>query len=1480
MKRIFIFFYVFIFKFIFTESACSSHCEKCSLPTICTQCETSYKLIGIKQNDAGNEITCTNEDLSTGYFITEANVHYPCTNDDYIYLDGNEDTCYRKIIGGIKNYYTNDEGRKYYYSCSAGTYAIPNCHECTFIESDDPGTSSVLNCEKCLPSYTLIYNDFSLCHSIISLGDEYYKVNQYTYASCSVILNCIRCRSSSECIQCNTNYYIVNTNKKKCEHINDITPIDEYYLEDYTYYSCSYGVRNCKKCSSKDTCTECLEGYSLVDGNHSLCIEQSKIIPTQLYYTLDTGKNYYSCQNIPDKNCLKCELTDGSNPSNLIINCIKCLNSYVYLDNDKGQCHSETSLANSNYYKVDRNNYESCGYSMDKCVTCEKRNHCLTCVSNYGVLDEDFTQCQQINTQLAAQTIYMKNNLYYSCSIIEGCVKCTAEDQCIETTSSEYCVLNGIPIKLKEINDLFFSSSDYQCKPCNETINYCKLCTASNNCYQCKEGYTMINNVRSSCVNSGGYSIGGEYFTIDNGINYYGCGEILINGKAIENCQKCEYDNILKKNNCILCANNYIILDEDGSICISTSTFSSQITQQTMFSNNEGTKYYSCNKVMQNCDKCNSDHNCLACKEGYIFLNNDKSKCLNKNDYNKGHYYSNDDINYYSCLANCLQCTNSAVCIKCDDGYELNDFKDKCEKILYNENDIKQNCIYITKPIDETIYDIDKAINDLIEDIVTNEKSGLLRDKNKLVKFINGKYNYSIILFKNELCTLYLYEDNFLNINTSEILTELKKYTTTKDIIQGIISYKNQTAVTFFESDGIHIDIKNLCPACLQKKYNVTYNYKEKLLNDIGEKLTEIIGEKDIDVFNENSEFFQNFCQNLQIEGIDIPLNKRKYLLYQGNSSYNANDTSKGDLYACNVNCTLISNSPSNFSSICACDLNYDIEHFKQFADDKENEIKEVKYNKSKIDDDYNFLNNSKDTFDMFTCSNYAFTGENIKKNPGFYVVVLSFTSQIVGLAALLLKLKINSFAKLLIIANPPPLKQKNKTEEQKNNNNVNDNTNNQKRVVKRVTDYDYYLTYVDDDKNNNNNNNNNNVITTNDNNVPPSQKRLNEEEENNYEPNGEIHHQRLNIFNNNYVTPGSIKIGHNKKKDRKDNSSNSDTNNNDEDIFREEKNSEMDYYPVIKYIEYDVNVYRDIGYSYEQKDIKELRKKYEGVKMIQYNLLNKNEKTKLLPLIYKSLLKDHLPYKYGVYYDKRNFCTFYFYLLCLRNPVINLFINSNNNSQNFIPFSVKSIKIIFTGIMMLFFNALFINQKYIYNKYNFFDEKYNFQKLSINDKISFSEKLKYSIKNSIINGILAYIIIMVLDSFLNWLFSIRRRIKNLLDDYYEIESGKNSNVSRYNRERKNFEKELLEVSDLKCLYIVFTVFFYVFMIIFFIYLVNFCSTYKGVVNDLFLAGLWTFILYFLMPMLSTLIISGIRYLGLKAKIKCFYNLSRILMEM
>ena len=1472
MKRIFLFYIIFFkLNYIISTTDCSSNCKKCDSIKICTKCENSYSLIGIKEYSINNEITCTNVDLTTYYFVTSEGVHYPCTNDDYVYFRGDNTKCYKRDVLAINDYYTYDVNNKMFYPCNDGYYGIDNCKECIY-------SDSTLKCLKCKNNYVFLDNDFNTCYLVDSLNNnEYYKVDDYNYASCTNINNCLYCSNKNTCIQCQGDYFLVNFNHKDCILGTEITPSDEYYLEDYTYYSCGLngGVSNCKKCISKTSCTECESGYTIIDDDLTTCVEKSSL-NSQLYYTLDNGINYKSCKNIPDKYCLECEIINSVDTNNLEINCNKCQDGYIFLDNVKTHCFLEESL-NNEYYKVDNNNYKSCSSSIARCTTCESENHCLTCEENYGVLDEDYSQCQNIDAGLTAKTIFKEDIFYYSCSIIEGCEKCDARNNCLETVSDYYCILNGIPMKLNKIKDPYYYSG-FDCYPCSIGVSNCQLCSADNICYQCKEGYTIIDEDRGNCVYRAGYSNNDQYFTLDNGINYYSCGSNL-NEKAIENCEKCEYNKNLEKNNCIKCVDTYIILDDDGSICISQTSIQSQIDDNKMIDNGDNTKYYTCNKIIANCDTCDALDNCLTCKQNYIFLNDDKSKCLDKNNYISGHYYSNDGINYYSCLDNCFDCDNGSTCEKCDEGYELNeDFKNKCEKTLYDDNDIKENCVYITKKIEEDEDEDEDDVNninldDLINNLIHDDYYPLYsNNKHYLVKYINEKINYTIIVFKNDQCSLYLYEDNIFHINSSEIINELKKYSISNEIIECIVIYKNQTGISFFENiDGSNINIKDLCPSCLQKKYIINYNYKNKLTNDIGEKLTEVIGNENIDIFNENSEYFQTFCKILQIEGIDMPLNKRKYLLYQGNLSYNLNDSNKGDLYACNVQCTLIDNNPENYTSECACDLYYDIKNFIKYANNIEEKHNEVEYNKSEIDDDYYFLNNSKDSFEMFTCSNYAFTGENIKKNAGFYVVFFSFTSQVGCLIFLFCKIKINSFAKLLVIANPPPFKQKNKKEEQKGE----IDENNKKRVVKRVTDIDYYLTSTEEAKNNNINNTN----------LPSSQKRFNSNEnenvinvenQNNFEHNGEIHHQRLNIFNNNYVTPSTIKLG--SKKNYKENSSNKDTNN-DEDLFSQDQNSEMDYYPVIKFIEYDVNVYRDIGYSYEQKDIKELRKKYEGIKVIQYNLLNKNEKTKLLPLIYKSLLKDHLPYKYGIYYDKRKFLSFYLYLLCLRNPIINLFINSNNNSQNFIPFSVKLIKIIFTGIMILFFNALFINQKYIYNKYNYFDEKFNFKKMLISDTINSSEKLIYSINHSFVNSILSYIIIMIIDSFLNWLFSIRRRVKNLLDEYYEIDSGRNSTVSRYNKERKNFEKDLLHVSDLKTIYIWITIIFYIFMIIFFIYLVNFCSIYKGVVADLFLGALWTFIIYIFMPFLSTLIISGLRYLGLKVKILFFYNLSRILME-
>ena len=54
--------------------------------------------------------------------------------------------------------------------------------------------------------------------------------------------------------------------------------------------------------------------------------------------------------------------------------------------------------------------------------------------------------------------------------------------------------------------------------------------------------------------------------------------------------------------------------------------------------------------------------------------------------------------------------------------------------------------------------------------------------------------------------------------------------------------------------------------------------------------------------------------------------------------------------------------------------------NFKSYANEKEEENSQIEIINTTLNKDYKVLNNSKDTFEMFVCSIYAFKPENIKK--------------------------------------------------------------------------------------------------------------------------------------------------------------------------------------------------------------------------------------------------------------------------------------------------------------------------------------------------------------------------------------------------------------------------------------------------------------------------------------------------------------------
>ena len=104
---------------------------------------------------------------------------------------------------------------------------------------------------------------------------------------------------------------------------------------------------------------------------------------------------------------------------------------------------------------------------------------------------------------------------------------------------------------------------------------------------------------------------------------------------SAKNCKNCYSNNL-----CIKCNNNYGLLGSKKNnelICISLDELSNGFYK-------ENNIYYPC---MANCNICNNEAQCISCNKGFIFVNNDYSKCVQISSINFKDYYTYDNINFY-----------------------------------------------------------------------------------------------------------------------------------------------------------------------------------------------------------------------------------------------------------------------------------------------------------------------------------------------------------------------------------------------------------------------------------------------------------------------------------------------------------------------------------------------------------------------------------------------------------------------------------------------------------------------------------------------------------------------------------------------------------------------------------------------------------------------------------------------------------------
>ena len=113
--------------------------------------------------------------------------------------------------------------------------------------------------------------------------------------------------------------------------------------------------------------------------------------------------------------------------------------------------------------------------------------------------------------------------------------------------------------------------------------------------------------------------------------------------------------------------------------------------------------------------------------------------------------------------------------------------------------------------------------------------------------------------------------------------------------------------------------------------------------------------------------------------------------------------------------------------------------------------------------------------------------------------------------------------------------------------------------------------------------------------------------------------------------------------------------------------------------------------------------------------------------------LYDYLPLDDAKNSDYRSFLNLYWDILSLKHSIINLFsfISNLKITNSFTPIQIKFIKIIFMILLNLFINSLLLSQEYFVKKFYFFNNKYHYLNIQLENNVFFFFLLKYSMNHS-----------------------------------------------------------------------------------------------------------------------------------------------------
>ena len=810
------------------------------------------------------------------------------------------------------------------------------------------------------------YKSVNLCWSKKKLENgPYYietvddRTNLSIYNEC--YHSCKKCSKgpdnlSHNCLKCKDGFAYIDDDISNCYPINELGE-GYHQVEPDHFIKCH---DNCISCSQKyqfsqeknetlEFCTECRNNvtymlkYNFMDESFNCLAEKCEL----------NTPSYVNAYDEDSYECLRdCET--GVQPFNNTGVCWQtCSNDYLFLDISSKKCY--TNCKNNGNVTNIYSNY-ALGICTGNCVNNiipTTDNICLDC-------DGDIKKYRNKNGDCV--------NVPKQCLIVDIdtglCKKCNEGYYPLreDVNKGSYDCYENI----EEIAEKKNRSNYYF----NETGNYWDECYEA-----CETCYSYGSENRQRCKTC---KIGYHYVDYDVN-NYNNC---RINLVPYENCTSTQEDMYKNGDFCHQCLEGYAhVYTTDICMLEEELKNGSFYKKDTIINGTVIPMYYPCYKTCKSCLEKGDiyDNKCLLCKKGYKFdIENDRI-CIESDEEEEytddvniisGEdiwFKLGDEIFYLYQQNNCkfvlyekkvLLISNKHICQSLCPNWRTYIEKSSCK--------LKQYSVFKNMTRDEfdssfniaTIYDDKKGKNGV--DIIIKKP-----DKNitfHLNNLDSPKSNLSFIHVEE------IEKDvkDYYNISEEGTLLVMKVDIKRSDTQSTQVEYQ------FYNPDNLNekIDLSKVKKKRrrldgengeIQLKIDLPVDWNEKQIQTIDE-----LSNNNVDVFDSSNDFYNDNCyQYTTSQDKDIYLEERKEKYYK-----------EIDVTLCENGCKFVNYNKDTRHITCQCDYKSNTDNYKkvEFVQNPKNE----KFQKKNL-----FEN-----FQSMKCIDKIFQTENLKKNPGFYIMI------------------------------------------------------------------------------------------------------------------------------------------------------------------------------------------------------------------------------------------------------------------------------------------------------------------------------------------------------------------------------------------------------------------------------------------------------------------------------------------------------------